>query len=245
MLSLLGYISWILIPLLEVGVVVCAIRAKCFLQFFPLNFYMLAASFVAAARYFVFNHYGLRSAEYFYFYYISDALLTICLFFALMGLFSHVFSEMGAALYVRLAAIGVLGLSAVVSYAIVWHSQDKIFAHSQGKIATYFVSEMLQNLHFIEAILAYVLWGAIRKLHETRTRLIQLSLALGVFLSAMAASNALSALYPNSPIWRIGSYLMSLWLPIAWGYTFLRVPENARLAPSRVVTGRPSPVAGS
>jgi hypothetical protein len=245
MTALPGFVSWILTPLLEVAVVVCAIRSKCFLQFFPLNFYMLCASLNTVARYFVYIHYGYRSSEYFYFYYFSDALLTICLFFALMGLFSHVFSEMGAALYVRLGAMVVLGLSAVISYAIVWRSHDQIFTHSQGKIATYFVSEMLQNLHFIEAILAYVLWGAIRKLHETRTRLIQLSLALGVFLSAMAASNAFSALYPNSPIWRIGSYLMSLWLPLAWGYTFLRVPESARLAPSRVVTGRPSAVAGS
>ena len=36
-----------------------------------------------------------------YFYYYSDALLTICLFFALMGLYSQVFKEMGAAIYVR------------------------------------------------------------------------------------------------------------------------------------------------
>ncbi len=245
MLSPLDYMIWLLTTLLEVGVVVCSIRAKCFFQFLPLNFYMAATALLGVARYSVLAHYGLKSAEYFYFYYFSDALLTICLFFALMGLFSHVFNEMGATLYVRLGAIVVLGLSAVVSFAIVWHSHDKIFSHSQGKIATYFVSELLQNLHFVEAILAYILWGAIRKLHETRTRLIQLSLAMGVFLSAMAASNALSALYPNSPIWKIVSYLMSLWLPIAWGYTFLRVPESARLAPSRVVTGRPSTVTGS
>jgi len=245
MLGPLDYALWIVTALLEAGVVVCAIRSKCFLQFFPLNFCMLTASLVTASRYLILHQYGFRSPEYFYFYYFSEALVTISLFFALMALFSHVFSEMGVTLYVRLGAIAVLGLSALVSYGIVWHSHDMIFAHSHGKIGPYFVSELLQNLHFVEAILAYILWGAIRKLHETRTRLIQLSLALGVFLSAMAANNALAALYPNSPIWRIGSHLMAIWLPIAWGYTFLMVPESARLAPSRVVSGRPHPATGS
>jgi len=244
MLGPLDYSLWLLTTLLEAAVVVCAIRAKCFFQFLPLNLYMLAAMLTAAARYFILHEYGFGSTEYFYFYYLTNALLTILLFFALMGLFSHVFSEMGATLYIRLGASAILGLSAAVSFGIVWHSQDRIFTHSQARSAAYFVSELLQNLHFVEAVLAYVLWGAIRKLHETRTRLIQLSLALGVYLSAMAANNALSALSPNSPVWRIGSHLMELWLPIAWGYTFLRVSETARMSPARVVAGQRA-VAGS
>ncbi|HUK30470.1 MAG TPA: hypothetical protein VLV89_05100, partial [Candidatus Acidoferrum sp.] len=101
-----------------------------------------------------------------------------------------------------------------------------------------------QNLYFVGAVLTYLLWAALRKLRETRTRLIQLALALGVYFSAQAASYALAVIYPYSPVWRIGSYIMGLWLPLAWGYTFFRVPESARVSPSRIAHG-PHAMAGS
>jgi hypothetical protein len=250
MLGPLDYVFWLVTALLQAAVVVCAIRVKAFLKYFPLNFYMLAASLFTAARYFAMHRYGFVSAQYFYIYYYSDVLLTICLFFALMALFSHVFREMGAKLYIRLGAITVLGLTAAVSYVLASRSQDWIMSKhgTQGKVV-YFIAELSQNLYFVGAVLTYVLWGALKKLRETRTQLIQLVLGLGVYLSALAANYALAVLYasqyPKSVVWRIVPDLMGLWLPIAWGYTFLRVPESARLEPSRVVSGRPRPVAGT
>ncbi len=233
MLGPLDYSFWIVTALLQAAVVVCAIRAKSFFKFFPLNFYMLAASSFTAARYLILREYGFRSSQYFYFYFYSDALLTICLFFALMGLFAHVFSEMGAKTYIRLGSLAVLGLTCAVSFAMVRQSQDRMVSR--------FVAELSQNLYFVGAVLTYLLWAALKKLHETRTRLIQLALALGVYFSALAANYALAvlyaAMYPNSSAWRIVPAVMGLWLPLAWGYTFLMIPESARLSPARVVAG--------
>ena len=223
------YVGWIVIPSLQMGVVVCAIWARSFLRFFPLNFYMLVATLFTAARFFTMVQYGVRSSQYFYFYFYSDALLTICLFFALMCLFSHVFQEMGARIYIRIGAILVIGLISAVSYGMVRQAQDKMVTH--------FAAELSQNLYFVGAVLSYVLWVAIRKLRETRTQLIQLVLALGVYFSAFAASYAQSVLYPNSLVWRLVSYAMAIWLPLAWGYTFLRIPEGARLTTARVALG--------
>jgi hypothetical protein len=231
MLGPLDYVLWTVTAVLQAAVVVCAVYKKSFLKYFPLNFYMLAASVFTGARYFFVHYYGYRSAQYFYFYYYSDLLLTICLFFALMGLFSHVFGEMGAKLYVRVGSLIVLGLTSIVSYAIVSKAQDRLVSH--------FVAELSQNLYFVGAVLTYVLWAAVKKLNETRTQLIQLVLALGVYFSALAGSYAICVLYPYSPIWKIGSYTMALWLPIAWGYSILRVPENARISTSRVSRGTP------
>jgi hypothetical protein len=236
MLGPLDYALWIVTALLQAAVVVCAIRAKAFFKFFPISFYMLAASLFTVARYFILREYGYTSTQYFYFYFYSDALLTICLFFALMGLFAHVFSEMGAKAYVRIGSLVVLGLTCAVSLWMVRQSQDRMVSH--------FVAELSQNLYFVGAVLTYLLWAALKKVHETRTRLIQLSLGLGVYFSAQAASYALAVLYPDSPVWKYGSYAMGLWLPIAWGYTFLRVPETARMSPARVVAGHRA-VAGS
>jgi hypothetical protein len=236
MLGPLDYALFLIPAVLQVGVVVCAIRSKAFFKFFPLVFYMLAASIFTAARFFVYLKYGFTSAQYFYMYFYSDALLTICLFFALMGLFAHVFSEMGAKTYIRMGSILILGFTCLVSYVMVRQSQDRMVSH--------FVAELEQNLYFVGAVLTYVLWAALRKLHETRTRLIQLSLALGVYFSFLAATYALAGLTPNSSVWRVGPPIMSIFLPLAWGYTFLFVDENARLSPTNVTHG-PQAMAGS
>lgn len=229
MLSPLDYAIWILTSLLELGVLLCALRTRSFVRYLPLNFYMLVAFSFDVARFTILTNYGFTSRNYLYFYYYSDALLTICLFVALMGLYSHVFKEMGAASYVRIGAVSVLVLTALVCFGMV--------RHSQHRLVTQFAIELTQNLHFVGAVLTYVLWTAVRKLRETRTQLIQFILALGVYFSAFAASFATSVLYPNSPYSWFATGAMGLWLPLAWGYTFLKVPESARLATARVTAG--------
>jgi hypothetical protein len=227
--SPLDYGIWILTSALELGVLYCALRTHSFVRFFPLNFYMLATFAIDIARFAILKHYGYASHTYVYFYYYSDALLTICLFFALMGLYSQVFKEMGAAVYVRLGAILVLVLTAAICFAMVRNSRHLLF--------TRFAMQLSQNLYFVGAVLTYVLWGAVKKLRETRTRLIQFTLALGVYFSAFAAGYALSVLYPHTTYSSAVNSAMGLWLPLAWGYTFLKIPESARLQTARVATG--------
>ncbi|HET7151487.1 MAG TPA: hypothetical protein VFI60_08755, partial [Candidatus Acidoferrum sp.] len=88
---------------------------------------------------------------------------------------------------------------------------------------------------FVGLVLTYVLWGAILKLRETRARLVQFVLALGVYFSAFAADYALRNLYPNlQTLWQYTMPLLGCILPAAWMYSFLRVNEEERLAPSRL-----------
>jgi uncharacterized membrane protein YgdD (TMEM256/DUF423 family) len=171
--------------------------------------------------------YGLTSPEYIYVYYYSDALLTIFLYFALGSLYGHVLSEFKAERYVRFAALLLLAGTALFSYAVVQESTTKLISR--------FVVELSQNLYFVGLVLTYILWGAILKLRETRTRLIQLVLALGVYFSAFAAGYALRNLYPSShSVWQQMTPAVGCILPAAWMYSFLRVSEEARLAPSRL-----------
>ncbi len=207
----------------------CALRTRSFLRYFPLSFYMLAAVTSDISRFTILMHYGLSSKKYLYFYYYSDLLLTILLFFALTGLYSAVFREMDAAKYVRIGAVVVLILTSLVCFAIV--------RNSQSRLTTRFASELSQNLSFVGAVLTYVLWTAVKKLRETRTRLIQFTLSLGVYFCAFAAGFAISVLYPQSPYAAVVSYAMGIWLPLAWGYTLLKVPESARLETARVSVG--------
>ena len=207
--------------------VVCAISKGSFRRYLALNVYMLAASFVNIVRFKVLFTYGFKSSEYGYLYYYSDLLLTIGLFFALMSLYVQVFEEMHAEQYLRLGALLLLLGTAAFSFAIVVQSSKLILGR--------FVVEASQNLYFVGLVLTYVLWGAILKLRETRTRLIQLVLALGLYFSVFAVSYALRNLYPSlHNVWPYLTPISGCILPMAWAYAFWKLPEEARLAPSRL-----------
>ncbi|HEY6945328.1 MAG TPA: hypothetical protein VI431_09335 [Candidatus Acidoferrum sp.] len=181
---------------------------------------------VDVGRYQVLSHYGMTSNEYIYFYYYSDTLLTIGLYFALLNLYSLVFDEMKVERYLRLGAILLLGGTAWFSYAVVQQSSHRILSH--------FGYELSQNLYFVGLVLTYALWGAILKLRETRARLVQLVLALGVYFSAFAANYALQNLYRGAAVLHYVTPLLGCILPAAWAYCFLRVSEETRLTPSRL-----------
>jgi hypothetical protein len=188
----------------------------------------MAASFlVSVGRFQILTHFGLTSTEYTYFYFYSDVLLTICLYFALISLYLHVFDEMKVESIVRLTAVFLLAGTAIFSYFVVEQSSSKMLTH--------FFFELSQNLYFVGLVLTYLLWGAILKLRETRTRLIQLVLSLGVYFSVFAATLALRNLYPNlQVVWEYIAPLFGCLLPLSWAYAFWRLPEEARLSTARL-----------
>jgi hypothetical protein len=227
MLGPVDWVIWILATLFEAAVVVCSLRKKAFRRYFFLNLFMLITVLVSLSRIRVLLHYGRSSIEYRYFYFYSDALLVILLYFALISLYSRVFEELRVERYVRLGAVLLLGGTAWFSYAVV--------SQSSARMLTHFAFELSQNLYFVGLVLTYALWGAILKLRETRALLVQLVLSLGVYFSAFAASYAISNLRPNlySYVYFLGPIIGCL-LPLAWAYAIWRVPEEARLAPSRL-----------
>ncbi len=227
---MLGPVDWIitlLSVLFEASVVVCSLHRKSFRRHFFLNLYMLTSVLVSAGQFRVLVHYGRSSLEYRYFYFYSEALLIIVLYFALTGLYLKVFEEMRVERYVRLGAVLLLAGTACFTYAVV--------SQSSHRMLTYFVFELSQNLYFVGLVLTYALWGAILKLKETRALVVQFVLSLGVYFSAFAASYAMSNLRPDlySYVYRLFPIIGCL-LPLAWAYAIWRVPEDARLAPARL-----------
>ncbi|HKW89911.1 MAG TPA: hypothetical protein VJN21_14265, partial [Candidatus Acidoferrales bacterium] len=189
MLGPIDYVVMLLSLLAEVYVVLCLCAAKNSLRYFSLNIYMLAAALVTISGLVIMRSFGFTSHLYNYFYYYSDALLTIALFFVIMGFYQQVFHQMGVGKYVRGASILLLSVTALFSYLVVRQNTNHLTSR--------FVVEMGQNLYFVGVVLTYLLWGAILKLRETRTRLVQLVLALGIFFSADAATYALRNLFPT------------------------------------------------
>ena len=224
----LQYFIFAICSLLEASVLVCALAKHSFRRYLPLNLYMGVRLLRSVIGLWVLTHYGLTSSEYKYVYYYSDALLTICLYFAVLHLFSHVFDEMEAEQYLRFGASLLLVGTAVFSYLAV-HQAD-------NKLITRFVVEMSQNLYFIGLVLTYVLWGAMLKLRESRAQLVQLVLSLGIHFSAFAANYAVANLHLRGALFAYLTQLIGIWLPAAWTYTLLRTPADSRLVPARLAT---------
>jgi hypothetical protein len=222
-----SYAILLLGTLLEALVVVCAVRRKVLRKYFILNLYMLLCVFVSFGRYHVMTHDGVSSLTYRYFYFYSDALLTIVLYFGLISLYISVFEEMKVERYLRIGAIVLLAGTCWFTYAVV--------SQSSHRMLTYFAFELSQNLYFVGLVLTYVLWAAVLKMRHTQALLVQLVLSLGIYFSAYAASYSLSNLHPT--FYSYVSYMVPVigcLLPLSWAYAFWRVPEEARLSPQRL-----------
>jgi len=211
---------------MDVAAVVCAVRSKSFTRYLALTLFLIASGLITITNFAILATYGFSSRQYFYFYFYSDGSATILLYFVLMGLYSRVFQELRMGKYVRGGATLLLAGTALISFRLVAVSHDRMLTH--------FVAELSQNLYFVGLVLTYVLWGAVMKLHETRTRLIQFVLSLGVFFSAFAATYALCNLYPSFPLWQYAPPMLGILLPAAWAYTFSQVSEDDRLAVASV-----------
>ena len=198
-----------------------------FLKYFFLNLYVILSLLADLLRQYVLNFHGLESKQYLYTYYYTDCLLTVALFVAVISLASHVFAELHLARYVRLVAVLLLLGTAGFSYAVV--------AQSTERLATGFALELSQNLYFVGLVLTYLLWGAVLKLHETRTRLVQMVLSLGLYFSAYAGSYALVNLAPKYEVVQYLAPVLGCFLPISWSLTIWRHNEGARLTPARLV----------
>jgi hypothetical protein len=226
--STFGYIIWLACTLLEAAVVVCALATQSFRRYLLLNVYMGSQVLLAIVQYVVLSAYKFSSVEYAYVWQYSSMLNTILLYFALISLYFHVFEEMKVEKYLRLWGLLLLLGTVIFSYSVVHQSAYRMLSH--------FFFELSQNLYFVGLVLTYILWGAILKLRETRTRLIQLVLSLGIYFSVFAGSYALRNLYPSLD--STVAYLVPMCdclLPLAWAYALWRFPEEARLAPSRVL----------
>jgi hypothetical protein len=218
---------WYFGVLLEVAFVVCSIWRGSFFRYFFLNLYFLFALGSGVVRYFFLTKFGVSSGEYYFAYFYTDVLLTLALYVALTSLYTRIFSELQFGKYVRLTAVLLLLGTALFSYAVV--------AQSEQRLSTAFAYELSQNLYFVGLVLTYILWGSVIKLRETRTRLVQFILALGIYFSAYAASYALVNLASKYSVVHIMGPIVGCLLPLSWTVTMWRHSEDSRLMTAQLV----------
>lgn len=223
----IGQIIWFLGIVLELSFVVCSLARKSFLRYLFLNLYLIFCLISSVSRFLVLRSYGQDSDQYMYCYYYTDLVLTLALFVALISLYLRVFGELKVKQYLHWLAMLVLLGTALFSYAIV--------DQSAGQLSTSFAIELSQNLYFVGLVLTYILWGAVMKLRETRTRLVQLVLSLGLYFSAYAASYAMVNMAEKIGVVQYIGPALGCLLPLSWTITLLRHTEESRLATAQLV----------
>jgi len=213
--SLIGFLA-------EVAVVVCVCKPSNFSRYLPLGFYMLCGAIDTGALYSCVIKFGPGSDTYRYLYFYSDSLMMLAIYWVIIRFYLQVFEEMGMSEVIRRAAAFLLGGAALFSYFVV-HA-------NRNHLTLQFAIQLGQSLYFIGVVLIYLLWGALVKLKQTRNRTAQFVLALGIYFSATAATYAIITLFPalqNNLLLEWIPPAMGLWLPLAWTYTFVKVPESA------------------
>ena len=229
MLGPLDYLIWLVGFLVEIGVVVYLVSRRQTLRYFPIAFYMLCDALVTCGQYYCVHHFGFDSPTYVYFYYYTDSLLNVLMFWVIIKFYQETFAEMGVSKYIRGAAVMLILLTAVFSYAVVHQNRTHLTSH--------FVVEIGQNFYFVGVVLTYLLWGAILKLRETRDAADPIgACARNIFQRRclhLRAAQPLPGLEPNVLRWF--PPLVGVWLPLAWAYTFTHIQEDARLEPARLM----------
>ncbi len=221
---------------LALGVVVISARQGFFKRYLFLNVYLLTNVVFTSGCYYVRSLYGYTSLEYYYFYYVGDAIPNVIGYLLIGSFFDRLLRESVFHKYVRptLAIFFVLivGISAFFIVGSVEHLYSE------------FVLELQQNLYFVGVLLTFLLWMAVSYLDVRSRRFTLLVSGLGIYFAAHAASYALRFLFSGleAPMTAVPplayNFMVGLWL-----YTFLWVPEEeVAVQPARQVFQRLAPV---
>lgn len=214
--------------LLEVGVVVCVCIRRNYLTYLPLGFYMLCSALTTLGSYICIREFGW-GVVYKYYYYYADATMTVLLFWVIIHFYQQALEELHANKYIRIGTAVLISFTALFSYAVI--------SKNRGNLTTgHFVIELSQNLYFEGVVLTYALWCVILKLKETRARLAQMVLALGIYFAGAAVAYAIRNLFAGfaEDVLAWVPPIMSAWLTVAWIYTLTHVPEEARMVTAQL-----------
>ena len=71
----------------------------------------------------------MNPTTYVYFYYYTDSLLNVLMFWVIIKFYQETFAEMGVSQYIRAAAVMLILLTAVFSYAVVHQNRTHLTSH--------------------------------------------------------------------------------------------------------------------
>jgi hypothetical protein len=214
MLTPFDYAIWIAGALLYFCAALLAIRNGEFKRHLGVNVYLLSSVAATIGEWVIFHRYGFYSVQYLYFFYYVESLLSVLLYFVVVGFYQELLDEMGASQMIRLATVLVLSATAVATFAIVEAHRDHMISR--------FVVELGRNLNFIGGVLTYILLLAMAKVPSSSRRLLQMVSALGIYFCVLSLAYGVRMFHPEWRIVRILPQVTSLWIAAAWAYAFAK-----------------------
>lgn len=208
----------------------------CVRRYLYVNLYLLALLAADALRHVSRRAYGFTSLEYFYVYYLSDALLAVFTYLLILGFFDILFRDSPLRVQVRLALLIFFGLVAGMSYVFVSHSVSHFYSR--------LLVEFQQNMYFAGLLLTVLLWVSLLHLRIADRQLSLLITGVGILVATQASGYALQNLLPRELFLALSGATRHI-PPLAtvamlgvWCYAFVQAPEKAaRAAEAGKTTG--------
>ena len=210
--------------LLEAAVIMHVVRSGNFRRLAGPMVYVACILGVGTSRAYVIHHFGLKSSEYGYFYWTSDAALVLAAFAVVCVLFYRASAhEEKIWSFVRVTLVAVfLGVLAFSINSLLSH-KDQLF--------TGFIVEFSQNVYFACLVLITLLYILMQQLGNTDDELGFLVCGMGIQFAGPAASLALFHLTSGEQMVRslIGFIIpvCTLAMLVIWLYALKRQPQTA------------------
>ena len=228
-------VLWLGVLIALADVFVC-FRLKCLARYSILNIYLLSNVAFTLGCYYVIHTFGYGSDQYFYFYYVGDAVPNVVGYLLIGSFFDRLLRESVFHKYVRPTLAICFLLIAGIPALFIAGSVDRLYPS--------FVIEFQQNLYFVGVLLTFLLWMAVSYLDVQSRRFSLLVSGLGIYFAAHAANYAIRFLFPSlSALTLVVPPLAYNFMVGLWLYTFLWVPEEeVAVQPARQVFQRLAPV---
>ena len=211
---------WLLTTFVEAFVVYLFLVQGLFRKFLLLNFYLMLSATISIGQYFVLRHFGFRSSEYAYFYFYTDALLTICLFLSICELSARLVGTKMPRRIVVLWSAGALLATVCFSFSVA--------SSAASRVATHFVFELSQNIYFACCLAIVLLWvWKLRNDPEDRIA-VRLVSILSVYFSLFLLVYGARELAPRPPDLDSLYPMISAWLPLGCGFAVVSHEQPPR-----------------
>jgi len=224
---------------LALAFVVICVWKSAFRRYLYLNLYSVSILACSAVRQVVLHAYGRLSTQYFFAYFLSDLLLAVALYMAILSVFDIILRESPLRNRAKAAFVSCFAIVAALSFFAISNSISHIYYRR-------FIIELQQNMYFASVVLTILLCITLAHLRVEDPQLRVLVYALGVFGGMQASGYALQNLLPketSQASWVVIRRILPLATPILlalWCSALVRVPPSAVCSRVRKTSSEPT-----
>jgi hypothetical protein len=225
--SILDFGFFYLVQGLVLGLLIFLLHRGLWKRLTGLSVYLSALLLLdGVGRRYVFYHFGLRSHEYFYAYWLTDVALTLGAFLLVCTFFHRACAcQAGMWRHVRLMLVFVFILVLGISSFSLSRNYSNLFG--------ILMIEFQQNLYFTCLVLNTLLYILMQQSDTADDELGLLVCGMGLQFAGPAASFALKFLQPNieftEALMHFVGPLCTLGMLITWFYAVVRTPKKVRV----------------